>query len=180
MSLEAIQHAWTRPGTGNYKLLLVKIADMADGRKAFSCYPGNAYLCRQLGLKERQLQYLLRELEAAGEIHVRKGYARSRGVITYLFKREVLPGLAVVEIADERCIPVHLQDAAQCTSEVQPTAPYPESATVIKTKKGVSLFANGERPEQSRMTLLAVEDAETKRVRLRGQYEDSKRKADAG
>ena len=65
---------WEAPLDPPSKLLLLALADHAND-SGIGIYPGNARLARKVGLKERQLQYLLAHLENHGLIR-RENYAK--------------------------------------------------------------------------------------------------------
>jgi len=169
VSLDHANHAFTRPYSGAKKLVLVRIGVMANPKEGDWCWPGNDYLCRQCGIKERQLQYILRDLEAAGEIEIRRGTGRALGQIRYLSKVDALDFGGAVE-----CTPGVQPSASQGCS---PQAPLSKGISKEMERTPFTHVKKG-KPEQSRMTLLATEpggaeDPEAKRARIREQFERS-------
>lgn len=84
MSIKAINHVWEySKQRGSSLVLLLAIADMAndDG----DCYPGIARLADKCNIKERQLQALLRHLEAEKIIAIfnQEGIETAHGKTNY-------------------------------------------------------------------------------------------------
>lgn len=64
MSNEALSWAWTVPCPPTAKLVLLSIADRANA--AGECFPSVRDMVARTGLKERAIQYAMRELERGG------------------------------------------------------------------------------------------------------------------
>ena len=99
-------------------MVLLAIADMADSEG--ECYPGVAKLAEMVCLKPRQVQNILRDLEAAGELET--AYQSSKWG-TNVYRVTVAEG--VQPSAPPRCNAVHPPGAAECTPPVQRSAPKP-------------------------------------------------------
>lgn len=77
MSIKHYKHVWTNypEVKGSHKLILLALAEFANEENN-ECWPSIARLSEMTGLKDRQVQNLLRDLEADGYVSIETNHGR--------------------------------------------------------------------------------------------------------
>ena len=139
MSIHIMALVWERaPYDGGTLLALLALADWANEEGV--TWPSIAQIASKSRMKPRNAQYILRALEADGML-TREQAGKGRSTTVYRINLATLNALPLVwqrpnatapvpvreqnEIPDEFAPMQNLQDATQCTSGVQPSAPLP-------------------------------------------------------
>lgn len=156
MSITCMNRVWACPTqSGTKKLLLLALADRADD-DGF-CWPGVASLAQRTGVSERQVQRMLRKLEADGEIFVKvnvgRYYTNQYVVLTGLSRDEaerVLAGRFGLSGAELQAaldnIPI-LEGKEKVTSRAEkatPMSPFRQEKVTCRTEKVTSRAGNGD------------------------------------
>ncbi len=78
MSIKHYKHVWSNypEVKGSHKLVLLALAEFAN-EESNECWPSIARLSEMTGLKDRQVQNLLRELKTDGYIEIETNYGRN-------------------------------------------------------------------------------------------------------
>lgn len=131
MSNVALAHVWKHSKqTGSHLLVLVAIADAAndDGE----CYPGVSRLADKCNMQDRNLQRIIRDLEASGELAVdyfqgtdtRRGWTNRYRIVFDI--KEGVQGSAPVEVSEieqgvQEVAPVGVQGSAPRSLSIEPS-----------------------------------------------------------
>lgn len=74
MSIKAMNWAWEQRLPPNSKLILMALADAAD--EVGQCWPRVRLIAEKCCTSERTVQRVLKELEAAGFLHIERNYRK--------------------------------------------------------------------------------------------------------
>lgn len=89
MSIKHYKHVWANypEVKGSHKLILLALAEFAN-EDSNECWPSIARLSEMTGLKDRQVQVLLRDLKADGYIEIETNYGRKNTNVYKLTMKE--------------------------------------------------------------------------------------------
>ena len=88
MSFLITRHIWdSSPQGGNAKLVLLALADFANGKGV--AWPSIPTVARKTGLSTRQVKRVLPKLEEDGEIHIERSGPGRRRVHRYTFPKYI-------------------------------------------------------------------------------------------
>ncbi|WP_082824189.1 MULTISPECIES: helix-turn-helix domain-containing protein [Betaproteobacteria] len=89
MSIKAMNWAWEQRLPPNSKLILMALADAAD--EVGQCWPRVRLIAEKCCTSERTVQRVLKELEAAGFLHIERNYRKDGGQSSNVYSLSLAP-----------------------------------------------------------------------------------------
>jgi hypothetical protein len=112
-------------------LMALRLWDWQDPAGVDRFHPSNAHISQAIGIKKRQVQYILDELVSKGFLEIHKAeWSRKNPTHRAIFRRAPAPSLSIAPMhqsAPPPCSPVHPSHAVQCTP------PHAPECTQFKT-----------------------------------------------